>query len=131
MSELLTHLKKVEFNNQIKKLKKKIKNKTVVIYGTGLLFQEIIKNYDLSDLNIIGISDRKYRIEDEGKLDLGYKIIPYDSITKYKPDYVLVSTLNFLGLLYTFRKDLFKHTKTKVLPFVDKPFKELLKEIFI
>lgn len=131
MSELLTHLEKVRFDNQLAKLKKKIKNKTVIIYGTGLLFQEILKNYDLSDMNIIGVSDRKYRIEDEGKMDLGYKIIPYDKIKNYPSDYVLISTLNFLGLMYNFRKDIFKNTKTKILPLVDKPFRDLLKEIFI
>ena len=43
-----------------KKLNKKLKGKTIVIYGSGLLFQKVLSNYDLSELNIIGISDRKF-----------------------------------------------------------------------
>ena len=52
-NELLDYLQRVKFDKQIKKLTKKLKDKTVVIYGTGLLFQEVLKNYDLSGLNII------------------------------------------------------------------------------
>ncbi len=130
MDELLETLKKYKFDKQLKRLNKKLKSKTVVIYGTGLFFQKIKENYDLSGLNIIGVSDRKYTKEEEGKESFGYKIVPLDKIIDYKPDYVLISTLRFLGIMDDFNNNVFKGTKIKVLPLVDKPFLTLLKEIF-
>ena len=130
MNELEEKLKKFNFDKQLKKLNKKMKNKKIVIYGTGLLFQKVLKNYDLSNLNIIGISDRKYVKNDEGKEELGYKIIPIDKIADYNPDYILIATLKFLDILEDFRNNVFKDTKIKISPLVDRPFMELLKEIF-
>lgn len=130
MDELLEELKVYKFDKQLKKHNKKLKNKTIIIYGTGLFFQKIIENYDLSGLNIIGVSDRKYTGEEEGKEVFGYKIVPLDKIIDYKPDYVLISTLKFLGIMDDFKNNVFRGTKIKVLPLVDKPFLTLLKEIF-
>lgn len=130
MDNLLESLEEFKFKKQLVKLNKKLKNKTVVIYGTGLLFQKIKENYDLSNLNIIGVSDRKYTTEEEGRESFGYKIIPLEKIVDYKPDYILISTLKFLGIMDDFKNNVFKGTKIKVLPFVDKPFLTLLKEIF-
>ena len=130
MDNLLESLEEFKFKKQLVKLNKKLKNKTVVIYGTGLLFQKIKENYDLSNLNIIGVSDRKYTTEEEGRESFGYKIIPLEKIIDYKPDYILISTLKFLGIMDDFKNNVFKGTKIKVLPLVDKPFLTLLKEIF-
>ncbi len=130
MDKELEYLKSVNFAKQLKKLNKKLKGKTVVIYGAGILFEKLKNNYDLSGLNIIGISDRKYTEEAEGQEHLGYKIIPLDRIADYKPDYVLISTLKFLSIMDDFKNNVFKGTKIKVLPLVDKPFFTLLKEIF-
>ena len=130
MDNLLESLEEFKFKKQLVKLNKKLKNKTVVIYGTGLLFQKIKENYDLSNLNIIGVSDRKYTTEEEGRESFGYKIIPLEKIVDYKPDYILISTLKFLGIMDDFKNNVFKGTEIKVLPLVDKPFLTLLKEIF-
>lgn len=130
MDDLLEHLKKVKFEKQLLKLNKKLHNKKVVIYGTGLLFQRVIKNYDLSKLDIIGISDMKYTPQQEGTTEFGYKIIPLDKIASYKPDYVLISTINFLNIMENFKNNVFVDTKIKILPLVDKSFLMLLKEIF-
>ena len=48
MDNLLESLEEFKFKKQLVKLNKKLKNKTVVIYGTGRLFQKIKENYDLS-----------------------------------------------------------------------------------
>ena len=45
-------MKSNNFDKQFEKLIKRLKNKTVVIYGAGKMFQEIQNNYDLSKLNI-------------------------------------------------------------------------------
>ena len=130
MDNLLESLEEFKFKKQLVKLNKKLKNKTVVIYGTGLLFQKIKENYDLSNLNIIGVSDRKYTTEEEGRESFGYKIIPLEKIVDYKPDYILISTLKFLGIKDDLKNNVIKGKKKKVLPLVNKPFLTLLKEIF-
>ena len=130
MDDLLEQLETFKFDKYLKKLNRKLKNKTVVIYGAGLLFNKIIENYDLSNLNVIGISDRKFEREEEGQEAFGYKIIPLEKIKDYNPDYILISTINYMPILDDFVHNLFKKTKIKVLPLVDKPFLVLLKEIF-
>lgn len=130
MDDLLEQLETFKFDKYLKKLNRKLKNKTVIIYGAGLLFNKIIENYDLSNLNVIGISDRKFAREEEGQEAFGYKIIPLEKIKDYNPDYILISTINYMPILDDFVHNLFKKTKIKVLPLVDKPFWVLLKEIF-
>ncbi len=113
MQELMKYLKARNFESRLKKLNKKLSEKTVIIYGTGKLFQAIQANYDLSKLNIIGITDIKYLPEDEGKEDFGYKIIPYNKFNLLNVDYILIATQNYFSL-----EDRIKKTSPdkKVLP---------------
>ncbi len=124
------YLKKNNFNKHLKKLKKLVKNKTVIVYGTGMLFQFINDNYDLSELNIIGISDMKFSKESEGQESLGYKIIPKSEILKYNPDYVIVASENYIDLIENLELKLFKDTKVKVLPLVKKNIWNIIKIIW-
>ena len=64
-AELILFLKNVGFDNYLKYLKSKLKNKRILIYGAGLLFQTIYSNYDLSNLNIVGISDMSFSAKSE------------------------------------------------------------------
>jgi len=128
--DLEYYLEEIKFNKQLTRLKKRLKNKTAVIYGTGMLFQLIKEKYNLSDINIIGVSDRKYELSDEGKYELGYKIIPLVKIPDYSPDYVLVATLNYIDIIDNFEKTFFKGEKTKVRPLAQKGLLSLLKEIW-
>ena len=131
MDEHLELLKKYKFEKQLGKLNKKLKNKSILIYGAGIFFKKIKDNYDLSNLNIVGISDKKYTLEQEGQEDLGYKIVPYDKILEFNPDYILIATLNTFNIYQSFNKKIKKEgLKIKLLPLVDKPFFELLKEVF-
>ncbi len=129
MDEHLEMLKKFKFDKQLEKLNKKLKDKKVILYGTGILFRKIQSNYDLSKLNVIGISDKKYPLSSEGTIDLTYPIIPLDKIKDYKPDYILITTENSLPILFDFQHNVFKGTKIKIRPLIDKPFLTFLKEI--
>ena len=128
--DLEYYLQEIGFDAQLKRLNQKLKNKKVVVYGTGSLFQIIKDKYDISKINIIGVSDRKYDISDEGKEEMGYKIIPMVKIPDYSPDYLLVATLNYIDIIDNFEKTLFKDEKTKVRPFAQKGLWTLLKEIW-
>ena len=125
-----TYLEKIKFEKYLNKLNKKLKNKTSVIYGTGSFFKYINDNYDLSKLNVIGISDMKFNDDDEGKSFLEYKMIPKNKIKEYKPDYVIVATLKYIGIIEDFEINHFDKTKIKVLPLARIPLLDLIKEIW-
>ena len=125
-----THLKNINFEKSLKKLKKKLKNKTSIVYGAGSFFKYINEKYDLSMLNIVGISDMKFDEKDENQEFLGYKKIPKNKIIDYKPDYVLVATLKYIGIVEDFEINILDKTKIKVLPLAKLPFIDLIKEIW-
>ncbi len=131
MSEdLKKYLESINFQKQLNNIERKCKNKRIIIYGTGLFFQTIIQNYDISKLNIIAVSDRKYDIYDNGKSFCGYKIVPLSNIKDYNPDCILISVFNFLSVIYNFKNKFFKNTKIEILPLADKSFIALLREIW-
>lgn len=125
-----TYLKRIKFDKSLKKLKKKIKDKKVIIYGTGTFFQYTNAHYNLKDLNVIGISDMKYSLNQEGEDDFGYKIIPKGLIAKYKPDYVLVATENYVNIIEDLELRYFKDTNIKVQPLARKAIIDIIKNIW-
>ena len=42
MDEMELYLKKYNFEKQLEALKKELKNKTIIVYGTGALFQAVL-----------------------------------------------------------------------------------------
>ncbi len=125
-----TYLDSIKYEKYLKKLKNKLKNKKIIIYGTGSFFKYIKENYDFSGLNIIGISDMKFDEKDEGKDFLGYKMIPKNKIVSYNPDYILVATLKYISIVEDFEVNILNKTKIKVLPLARMPFLKLIKEIW-
>lgn len=125
------YLKKIKFKKSFKKLKKKMRNKKVVIYGTGSFFQYINSHYNLKELNIIGVSDMKYSLTQEGEKDLGYKIIPKGLITKYKPNYILVAIENYIEVIEDLELKYFKGTNIKLQPLAKKCIIDIIKTIWM
>ena len=125
------YLQKIKFGKHLKKIEKKLKNKKIVIYGTGCLFQLIYDNYDLSNLNIIAISDKKYcgNREDLFFKDK-FKIVTPEEIDDLNPDYVLVGTLYFVKLIDIIENNILKNKNIKVKPLINKPFWEVFNEVW-
>ena len=115
MNELREKLETYKFNCQLKKIIKKYRNKKVILYGTGKLFNEVIKNYNLSNLNIIAISDKKFRDSNYEipKQYRCFRTIPPNEIHLLKPDIVFLTTeISFYVERY-FCEELFKETGKK------------------
>lgn len=125
-----TYLENISFEKYLQKLIKKTKNDPVVIYGAGSFFKFIHDNYDLSKLNIIGISDMKFTEDMENDDYLGYKIIPRSQIKKYNPKYVLVATLEYIGIVEGLTLVDFEKTNIKVYPLAKMPLLDLIKKIW-
>lgn len=128
--EFVGYLDGLNFEKTLAQLSKKLKNKKVMLYGSGVFFETIKKYYDVSKLNIIGIADKKYETDKETKEILGYKTYAPNEIIDAKPDYVVVSTLKFVNIIDYLACDLLKDTKIKVVPLVKLPFIKLIKEIW-
>ena len=88
------YLEKIKFDKYLKKLNKKLQGKSIILYGKGKFLQYIKSNYDLTALNIIGISDMK--ISEEDTTVMGYKAILKKEIMDYNPDIILISTKKYL-----------------------------------
>lgn len=92
MSGILEELQELKLQKKIDKLAKKYKNKKVMLYGAGIYFDEMVANFDLSGLNIIGISDMRF---DQNSTDYkGFKAFSPDNIKEQNPDIVVICACN-------------------------------------
>ena len=128
--ENLNYLYDFKFDKTLPKLVKKLNGKTVVLYGAGTFLELIKKYFNLSDLNIIGISDKRFENHGENDEFLGYKVYAPEEIKDLNPNYVLVSTKLYVDLLEDLMYKTLKHTKIKVEPLVKKPILTLIREIW-
>lgn len=129
-NEFLSYLESINFEKHLDKISKKLKNKKIVVYGSGVFFQAINAYYDLSGLNIVAISDRKYAKHEENEQAFGYAVCGPDEIIGLKPDYVLVATRFFINIIEDLEENTLKKSKIKVRPLIKKPFMELMREIW-
>ena len=125
------YLLSIDFEQYLKKLTKKLKGKTVLIYGAGILFQTAYKNFDLSGLNIIGISDRKFDWIHENETFLGYKTYSPFEISKLKPDCILIATKYYIDIIGDIYSLIQYNRHIKIKPLFKKHRHIFLKEIFL
>lgn len=59
---ILEYLNELNAQEQIDKLVKRYQHKKIIIYGAGEFFQTLQEHFNLSGLNIVGISDKKFEI---------------------------------------------------------------------
>lgn len=119
---LLEYLKTNNFDKQLKILNKKLSGKKIMIYGAGKLFEEIIKNYDLSDLDIVGITDKKFYLDQKDKNYFGYKVYYYTDFLKENFEVMLVATQQYDSIL-----NKYKYIGKTVMPFCKQNFITILK----
>ena len=125
-----TYLKKFNFEKHLKYLNKKLKHKKVILYGAGVFLEAVNKYYDLSGLNIIGISDIRFDEHKDDETFLGYKVYSIDEVKQLKPDYILVTTKFYIDIIENLYCSTFKNYKIKIKPLLRKPFLTLLNEIW-
>ena len=121
---------KYKFEKTLPKLVKKLEGKSVVIYGAGVFLELIKKYFDISGLNIIGISDKRFENHTENEEFLGYKVYAPSEIKDVSPDYVLVATKTYINIIENLYYETLKGTKINIKPLLQKPFMTLVKEIW-
>ena len=102
-------------DKQFEKLKRKYKDKKIILYGVGKYFQEIKASFDLSSLNIIAVSDKKYEDLEELTYDdsVGYNAISPRKIFDLKPDIVFLTVVEDFYVEQYFCEELFIEQKQK------------------
>ncbi len=87
---ILAYLKAVHAQRQINKLARKYKNKKIVIYGAGEYFQILKNNFDLSNLNIVGIADKKFETSKDFN-PTQYLALAPEELKEFDLDVILVA----------------------------------------
>lgn len=126
----LNYLYKMNFDKTLPKLVNKLKGKTVLLYGAGIFLELILKYFDMSGLNIIGVSDKRFENHDENEQWKDYKVYSPSEIRNLNPDYVLVATKFYINIIEDLYYNTLKGTKIKIKPLLKKPFMTLVKEIW-
>ena len=108
--DLLKYLKDNNAQEQINKLAQELKNKKIVFYGAGEFFELIYKNYDLSNLNIVAISDLKFgnNITDNKIL---YSQIAPNKLANFDFDCIVVTLVNYYAIKNYLKTDILKNSK--------------------
>ena len=124
-AENINYLSKFNFDKQLPELVKKLKGKKIILYGAGAFLETINEFYDLSKLDIIGVSDKKFEKDKSEDTFIGYKAIPPEEITKYNPDYVVMTTKYYVKLINILEKGVLYKSGIKIIPFAKKSFMHL------
>ena len=105
---------------QIDKLAQKYKNKKIVIYGAAEYFDIITQNYDLSKLNIVGISDIKFQT-DKTTNQTSYLALTPEELRTYDFDILIIALKDNYKIMTYLDKNIFQNSKNKnikIIPIV-------------
>lgn len=125
--ENLNYLYKFKFDKTLQKLIKQMRGQRVILYGAGSFLELANKYFDLKDLNVIAIADKRFSNHKKDEKFLGWNVCSIDEIEELNPDYILVSTKFYLDIIYALKTNKFQNMKFK--PLVEKDFFTLLKEV--
>lgn len=125
------YLEKKKAQKIIDKAAKKYKNKSVVLYGAGFFASDIVRNYDLSKLNILGVADMKFQDDNEGDF-YGFKKIGSYDLLEMDFDAVLITTYDDEAVKEFLIEDLFQgeNKKIKIDTLVKMNLIEYIKHVF-
>ncbi len=128
--DFVRYLEKKNMQKRIDLLAKKYRGKKIIIYGAGLFSSVIFDKYDLSGLNIIGISDVKFT-EEKQKFK-GYDAIYPADISDYNPDLILIATYYYFNVATALFENLQNmHLKTEIKVFTKDSFFEKVKKLYL
>lgn len=107
--EMLTKQEWIEYLDTLKeqkyidKLSKKLNGKKVLLYGAGLTAEVITEKYDLTKLNIIGISDRRFEDSNETEC-FGYKTVKPSEIKNANFDVIIFTMKLYEKIAQSFKR---------------------------
>lgn len=112
-SEYKNFLENINFKNRYKELCRQYKGKIILLYGAGKLLSYIKQIYDFSELNIVGISDKKFTRYD--KSCLGFNVVQIKDIKNIKSDVIITSLLKDKEIVESLKDDLLKDSNIELV----------------
>jgi len=104
-TEFKDYLQKKHAQQIIDGIGQKYADKKIILYGAGLFAGELMRNYDFSKLNIIGVADRKFQEHREGDF-YGYKKLGPLDLLETEFDLLLISTYDDTDIKDYLKNDL-------------------------
>ena len=129
--DYVSFYQEISAQKQIDKLAKKYNNKRIVIYGAGIMSNLLFKNYNLKELNIIAICDKKFGADCNEKY-FGYPTISPEELKVYNCDVILVLVKTFSKIAEYIKYDLLINTineDVEVRVFVKPSWSTCIKEL--
>lgn len=108
------YLEKKKAQSAIDKIAKEFGYKNIVLYGADLFTGDLIRNYDLSKLNIIGVADENFSKNQEGDY-YGYKKLAPEDLLETDFDLLLITAYDDIEIKKYLKKDLFQGEEKKFL----------------
>ena len=117
------YLDKIGEQKYINILSNIMKGKKVLLYGAGIVSQVLTDKYNLSGLNIIGISDKRFETFKEVSFK-NYKAIPPSELKNHDFDYILFTMKLYKNIETALKK---QGIEQKTLPLIKKDRKYILR----
>lgn len=106
------YLEKKKAQCAIDKISKEFGYKQIVLYGADLFTGDLVRNYDLSKLNIIGVADESFRKDSEGDY-YGYQKFAPEDLLETDFDLLLITAYDDIEIKKYLKKDLFQGEEVK------------------
>ena len=110
--DILKYFKDVNAQKQINKLVRKYKDKKIVIYGAGEYFKILNENFNIQDLNIIAIADKKFEASKETNTTKYIPLAP-EELKTYDYDVIMVALYDDANLIDFLEYNLLIDTKNE------------------
>ena len=130
--DLKKYLKLNYAQKQLDNFAKKYKNKKIVIYGAGNYFQLIEENYDLSQINIVGITDIKFA-SDKNLNTTKYLPLAPNELKDYDYDIIAMALINDLDIMSIVDEKILKGSPNEnkpILPLISPSLSYIFKLFF-
>lgn len=127
--DIVSYFKNVDAQKQINKLSKKYAGKKIIIYGAGEYFKILEKNYNLSQLNIVGICDNKFSTSKDLNVT-NYAALTPEELKTFEYDVILVALLRDISMCEHIELEILLNTKNEnkiVQPIIEPNLKYLIK----
>lgn len=106
------YLDKKKAQIAIDKIAKEYGYKQIVLYGADLFTGDLIRNYDFSKLNIIGVADETFK-NDFGGDYYGYKKFAPEDLLETDFDLLLITAYDDIEIKKYLKNNLFQGEETK------------------
>lgn len=122
------YLKSINFANILENLKKKYANKKVVLFGTGVLLDAILDNYNVTEyLNVIGVSDKRVETTEENATYKNFNLYKPFSLRALSVNVVLDTSVLFDKSAKFLRQNFYVKKSVEISPMIQIPFADKVK----